>query len=462
MEDTTIDKLLNLANINDLFSFIKEYAAKHAEFKEEFESYLKRECLSDDSTKAVDLRQDVLGAVDEEGRYHEWFSLLRFDTRLDEIAEDSRNLMELGNPEPALAVGVQIMEALGEVIEEYQPDDSDGYASDIYETAKELIFAAAKHPKMTRETLTDYFNEIENNSDIESLHDYGFDSKEELLLELALLVKSPEERLEMLDQFIASCNREYDLTKLVKQKIEALLELGRIADAHKTIQHYINLPQIRSMAVDNALAEKDYQKALSLIEIGITIAREDHYYGTERDWLKRKLEVYAATGERDKQIETAKELFVSCGFSMEYYSTLKILVPQREWKRLLFDTIDSASQKSRDYNTDSIAAIYIKESEGERLYNLVVKGAKTHIHNLDKYAEYLKKDHSEEILQIYNSKLRLEAAQGTGRDRYESIARSMKVMQKLEGGMSAAHGLAEFFRQTYRNRPAMMEIMKAF
>ena len=84
------------------------------------------------------------------------------------------------------------------------------------------------------------------------------------------------------------------------------------------------------------------------------------------------------------------------------------------------------------------------------------------VHDLDRYAKYLKDKHSEEILGIYKEKLIWEAAQGTGRDRYESIARSMRVMQSLKRGQEAVHLLAEFFRQTYRNRRAMMEIIREF
>ena len=465
MEETTIEKLLNLANINDLFAFIKEYAAKNNEFKKELEDYLNRVCLSDSSTKVFDLRQEVMGAVDEsvvEERYFEWLNLHELDMRMDEVAEEAESLMEMGNPEPALAVGVQMMESLGDAFEEYQPDDSYGYASAIFERAKELIFAAAKHPKMTRETLEEYFNEIEHDKDIDNLHPYGFDSKEDLLLHLAPLTKTPEERLDMLNQFIKSCKSEYELSGLVKQKIETLLELNRKSDVQETIQHYINIPKIRSMAVDNALLEKDYETALSLIEEGIAIARDIKYYGTERDWMKRRLEVYETMGDRENQIASAKELFVSEYFTQAYYTKLKSLVSQREWKQFLFDTINNAPQKLREYGKDNIATVYIHEKEWESLYNLVVDGEKTHIHNLDKYAKYLKEGHSEEILRIYNDKLRWEAAQGTGRDRYESIARSMKVMQSLEGGQAAAHDLAEFFRQTYRNRRAMMEIISEF
>ena len=465
MEETKIEKLLNLTNINDLFAFIKEYAAKNSGFKKELEDYLDRVCLSENNTKVFDLRQDVLGAVDEsveEGRYHEWFNLREFDMRLDAIAEDAENLMEMGNPEPALAVGVQMLESLGDAFEEHQPDDSYGYASDIFERAKELIVSSAKHPNMKRETLEDYFDEIEHDEDIDKLHPYGFDSKEELLLQLAPLTKTPEERLDMLNQFIKSCKSEYELSKFVQQKIDTLLELNHKSDAQKTIQQYIGIPEIRSVAVDNAMLEKDYETALSLIEEGLVIARNINHYGTERDWMKRRLKVYETMGNRENQIASAKELFVSENFAQEYYTKLKSLVPQQEWKQSLFDIIDNIPQKFRERWMDNIAAIYIQEKEWERLYSLVVDGVKTQIDKLDEYAKYFIKEHSEEMLRIYNDKLRWEAAQGTGRDRYESIAHSMRVMQSLEGGHAVAHDLAEFFRKTYRNRRAMMEIISDF
>lgn len=47
-EDTTLDKLFNHININDLFNFLKEYGSKHPEFKKELDSWMERECLAPD------------------------------------------------------------------------------------------------------------------------------------------------------------------------------------------------------------------------------------------------------------------------------------------------------------------------------------------------------------------------------------------------------------------------------
>ena len=463
-EYETLDKLFNHININDLFNFLKEYGAKHPGFKKELNTWLKKECLAPDNTKAFDLRQDVLNAFDEsiiEGRYGEWLNLHELHVNLDDVFNSAEDLMEMGNPEPALAAGVQALETLGESFVDYQPDDSHGYGSSIFRTANELIMTAAKHPRMSREVLEEYVDEIEKDKDIDELHEYGFESKGELLMQLAPLTKTPEEILKMLNRFIKSCKSEYDLSELVKKKIETLNVMRRESERQKTIQKYLELPKIRAIAVDDAVSIKDYDKALSLIEDGIALAKSVGYYGTERDWMKRRAEVYEAMGDKDNLIATTRELLIKDHFSKEYYLKLKTLIPKEQWKTFLFETIDQNPLDGR-YGIDAIAAIYIEEKEWERLFALVVNGKHTHIYDLDSYAKYLKGKHSEEILHIYDDKLRWEAAQGTGRDRYESIAHSMRVMQSLAGGQAAAHTLAEFFRQTYRNRRAMMEIISEF
>ena len=439
-ENTTLDKLFNHINVNDLFGFLKEYGAKHPGFKKELEAWLKKECLTPDNNKAFDLRQDVLDAFDDsvmEGRYGEWLNLYELHVNLDAVFESAEDLMELGNPEPALAAGIQALETLGESFVDYQPDDSYGYASCIYDSATELILTAAKHASMTRDILEEYVEEIEKDKDIDKLHAYGFESKENLLIQLSPLTKTPEERLKMLNSFIKSCTSEYDLPNLIKQKIETLHELGRDAEKQKTIQSYINIPDIRAIAVDNAMSEKNFSEAISLIEEGIMIARNIGHYGTERDWMKQKANVYEKMGDKENLIAATRELLIKERFSKEYYEKLKTLIPQEKWKTFLFDIIDH-HPIDQGYRIDNLAAIYIKEKEWERLYALVVNGRNTHIHDLDRYAKYLKNNHSEEILCVYKEKLMWEASQGTGRDRYESIAYSMRVMQNLDGGHEAA------------------------
>lgn len=105
-EDTKLDKLLNHINVNDLFNFLKEYGAKHPGFKKELDSWMERVCLAPDNTKVFDLRKDAVGAFDEslmEGRDGEWLSLHNLYVNLDDVFESAKDLMEMGNPEPALA-----------------------------------------------------------------------------------------------------------------------------------------------------------------------------------------------------------------------------------------------------------------------------------------------------------------------------------------------------------------------
>lgn len=459
--NNTIDNLLNLFNINDLFRFLKEYSAKHPSFRKELDVFLKKSCLGPDVSKVSDLRQDVLEAFDEavmDGRYGEWLNLRELNRNLGEVVEEAYNLMELGNSEPALATGIQILATLGEDFEEYQPDDSYGYAGDIYNNATELFIDAAKHPNTSRKMLDKYYVELDESKDIDRLYPYGFDSKDHLLLRLALICRTSEERLPILDKMIKACKSDYELSTFVAQKIADLTTLKRDQEAENTIRYYINLPEICGIAIDRALTRGDFDEALHLVDDGIMVARNDSHRGTERDWMKRRLSIFEIMDDTDKQIEAAKDLFLFEYFDKEYYTKLKSLVPSAQWKDFILAIIDEAMPNFKR-DIDGLAAILIAEQEWERLYKLVVRGKQTQIHQLDKYATYLKANHSAELLQIYDEKLRWFASQGTGRDRYESIVYSMRVMLKLDGGYESVRALVDYFRQTYKNRRVMMEMI---
>ncbi|GJG36827.1 hypothetical protein [Prevotella lacticifex] len=63
---------------------------------------------------------------------------------------------------------------------------------------------------------------------------------------------------------------------------------------------------------------------------------------------------------------------------------------------------------------------------------------------------------------MYTALLKNEASGQANVKMYPRIAASMECMQKLDGGMQAAHKLAVFFREEYRRLSSMMAAISRF
>ena len=74
----------------------------------------------------------------------------------------------------------------------------------------------------------------------------------------------------------------------------------------------------------------------------------------------------------------------------------------------------------------------------------------------DKYAHHLKETHSDELLTEYVSMLEDYASRNMGAKHYSRMRQSMEAMLKLNNGNTAAHQLAEHFRDIYRRRTSFM------
>ena len=114
------------------------------------------------------------------------------------------------------------------------------------------------------------------------------------------------------------------------------------------------------------------------------------------------------------------------------------------------------------YSSSIEADIYVEEQDRERLFALLMDANHHSLDMFDNYAHHLKSTHSEELLTEYVSMLKDYAARNMGAKHYSRIRNSMEAMLKLENGNTAAHELAEHFREVYRRRPSFMAEISKF
>ena len=145
---------------------------------------------------------------------------------------------------------------------------------------------------------------------------------------------------------------------------------------------------------------------------------------------------------------------------MDYYRELRKLVDPKEWKDFLAKLLHETNMHV--WCSSSIKAdIYVEEQDWQNLFALLMDSGHHSLDMFDYYAHYLKSTHSAELLTEYVSILKDYASRNMGAKHYSRMRHSLEAMQKLENGETAAHQLADYFRDVYRRRPSFMaEISK--
>jgi hypothetical protein len=113
-----------------------------------------------------------------------------------------------------------------------------------------------------------------------------------------------------------------------------------------------------------------------------------------------------------------------------------------------------------NYFDPSAADFLVEENDSGRLLNYVEKYLS--MDNLERYYEVFADDYPEKTLEMFKKALVPYADNNPGRSHYERIRSLLEKMPAIEGGEKAAADLVACFRIHYKNRRAMMEILRGF
>jgi hypothetical protein len=283
------------------------------------------------------------------------------------------------------------------------------------------------------------------------------------ILQVNLKTQTPEDTLQMLDIQIDQHKGKYDEYVYVERKIDLLQKIHRTCDAEKEEQKYINIPEIRQRIINRFADHQEFENAIRCLHEGIDVALKDNHPGIVDQWKKLELGLYEKQGDKSKQTDICRELFIRAGGSMEYYDKLKLLIPKDGWKGYLNDLLKDAKIRNDSiFGSSILADIFVKEKDSESLYQFIKKQTYDQLMTLDQYSRFVNDDHAKELLAIYTHLLTKEAEQNANSKAYQRIAHSMENMKKLKNGNSTVHQLVEYFRKIYYRRLSMMAEIKKF
>ena len=275
------------------------------------------------------------------------------------------------------------------------------------------------------------------------------------LLQLAACILDTEGEVEEIFKRINSIpeSDEYEIKEVQKIKYCILLEKKETEVAQRYLEQNIDNPSFRARAIQDALDQKDYEKATALANDGIE--QDSGYRGLQIDWYDWLLKIAESQKDPERIILYARYLLLeSHNPKRDYYQILKETVPLEQWTDFIETIIQEAMVHKPYYRADLVASIFIREEWWSRLLELVEK--EYTLDQLTKYEKYLVKHYPSELADLYAKRIIRYVKDRVGRDHYRTACRYIRRMIKL-GARDKADAVISQLRHSYGQRRALME-----
>lgn len=444
-----IDNLLDKVTHDELTLFVREHAAKNAQFRDlllaSFAQY------NPDESKALYAKQikalikvarGKYGLIDSSGAKY-------ISKEISSMLSLAERYLSQGNHKSAFFICTAIMDELISAL--LCADDREGVLGNtIYAAYNTLSAIASEEPsKAVREQILKYcFTSFDKRTFAGWDWHIG-------LLQLAACILDTEGEVEEIFKRINSIpeSDEYEIKEVQKIKYCILLEKKGTEVAQKYLEQNIGNPSFRAQAIQDALDQKDYEKATALANDGIE--QDSGYPGLIIDWYDWLLKIAESQNDTERIILYARDLLLeSLNPKQDYYQILKKTVPPEEWAGFV-ETIDQeAMERKPYYRTDLVASIFIREEWWSRLLDLVKK--ECNLDQLSKYEKLLAQHFPSELADLYAERIIEYVEDRVGRDYYRTACRYIRRMIKL-GARDKADEVISQLRQTHYRKKALME-----
>ncbi|WP_297163313.1 SWIM zinc finger family protein [uncultured Porphyromonas sp.] len=444
-----VDDLLGKATHDELILFVRELAAKDSLFRDlllaSFAQYNPNESktLYTKQVKTlIKVARGKYGFLDSSGAEY-------VSNELSSMLGLANHYIRKGNHKSAFFICTAIMDELISALE--YADDMDGHLTDtIYDAFDTLATIAQEDPpEEVRKLIFKYC--------LTSFSKRSFSGWDWHLnfLHLAAYMLSTDSEMEELFKRIAAIPKssEYEVKKAQEIQYDVLLKRKGESVAQKYLEQNIDNPSFRARAIQDALDQKDYEKATALANEGIE--QDSGYPGLVASWYDWLLKIAESQNDTERIILYARYLLLkSHNPKRDYYQILKEIVPTEEWTNLVEAIVQEAMERKPYYRTDLVASIFIREEWWSRLLDLVKK--EYTLDQLAKYEKLLAQHFPSELADLYAERIIRYVENHVGRSHYRTACKYIRKMIKL-GAREKADEVISQLRQTHSRKKALME-----
>ena len=444
-----VDDLLGKVTHDELILFVRNQAANDSLFRDSllasFAQYNPNESktLYTKQVKTlIKVARGKYGFLDSSGAEY-------VSNELSSMLGLANHYIRKGNHKSAFFICTAIVDELISALE--YADDMDGHLTDtIYDAYDTLTaIAQADPPEEVRKLIFKYC--------LTSFSKRSFSGWDWHLnfLHLAAYMLSTDSEMEELFKRIAAIPKssEYEVKKAQEIQYDVLLKRKGESVAQRYLEQNIDNPSFRARAIQDALDQKDYEKATALANEGIE--QDSGYPGLVASWYDWLLKIAESQNDTERIILYARYLLLkSHNPKRDYYQILKEIVPTEEWTNLVEAIVQEAMERKPYYRTDLVASIFIREEWWSRLLDLVKK--EYTLDQLAKYEKLLAQHFPSELADLYAERIIRYVENHVGRSHYRTACKYIRKMIKL-GAREKADEVISQLRQTHYRKKALME-----
>ncbi len=464
-----LDALKN-ADLADLHKFISDFASKNKEFK--FELINRFGKVDEDPEEVRRHYQKLVKSavyLHADRGWLDYSAGRKLSMKLDEFCRKASDYVAKDQFEIALAILQAVISEAKEVA--YQNDESHETAGSVDEAVQIIC-----------DMVDDIFDGVLRNrlleyASVESIDpvftDYGTDASwYEIMFKLADNVGRENKFLQIIDQRLAKYkgkndwSARYGSKNLTEWRLKVMENSKNPHDSEGFIQQNLHIKSFRDQQIKEAIARKDFDKAIELAKGGIRQDEKDAP-GYVTDWQDHLMQIYLLQGNKKGVVDLARTRFETDfrGSKMKFFKIMRDNMSEAEWEaesgRIIRKIKKGGEQKTHwggvSMPNEDLCKIYIEEKMWEELDKLVEKS--NSITAIESYLQYLPKEkYEEKLIELHVPFIRNRAKQ-QGRPVYQEIAKLILKVFKL-GGEQEAIALKKELLKTYPTRRAMQEELK--
>lgn len=446
-----VNDLLKAISHNELIGFVEENCKKDKKFRNYFLASFGQ--LSQNQSKEFYQKQihSILKTAAGRDGWIGWSDMKYVMNTIQSFLENAEQYLQRKKFENVFFICTALLE---EITEAFQyGDDSNGDLGYFVESAMELLSKLSKEEisSALKQEIFEYCISVFNQKLFK-----GWDWHIGILHLAGDLIDN-EKDADVILNCLESVNGDYEKEYAQSYKLELLRQYKDQKEVETFINKHISNSKIRNQEIETAFENQNFERAIALAKDGI-ICDELSKPGLAKDWYDWLLKIAIVQNNAPNIIKYARyRLIENFGASQDYYQILKDTINPEQWHLFLEEIIKEVTPKSKWTDIALIRKIYIKEEWWDRLFLMLKQNLS--LENIQENEQYLAKDYSAELIELYSERITKYVEKYVGRNHYQTACRYLRRMKKL-GGNERVNELIELFRKKYPQRKALIDELK--